>query len=1362
MSGFNLPKPLKMSGNLSENWKNFEQSLNIYLRASGQNNKSDDTKIAILLNCIGDDGLKTYNNFQFNGEETYVEVINKFKEVCNPKKNILFCRHKFYERSQKMDEPFDSFLIDVQTLARDCEFSDEKEIVRDRLVFGSADNETKQKIITSEKATLDEVIKLFKIAEMEKMQAISVCHTKYVDKIKKSSNSDKIKKSAPQENVNCRWCGKTHAKDKNKCPARGKKCSKCGLENHFASVCKTKVKKNVVKEINVENDYFCESVSNLKVINAISWYEKVEVENMLINFKLDTGSDVNLVPKNLFDVICHKSKRQININHNASVNLEAYNGTKIKVIGETYLNVIVKNVQSTVKFIIVDNNFTPILGLKTCIQFNLIRRADEIKKLNQKYLTKDDILGEYNDVFTGIGKFSKEYSIKMKKDAIPCSNPPHRVPLKIKDKLKDELRRLCDLDVMYKTEEPVEWVNNLVIVEKPDHSLRLCLDPKHLNNAIVKDYFEIPKIEDLAAKLKSSKYFSVLDLKDSFWQIPLDKVSSKYCTFSTPFGLYSFRRLPFGLNISAEVFQKYLTENFEDIQGVNIYIDDLLIYADTIEAHNDILKKVLDRARSLNIKFNKRKFQFLLREIKYLGHTFGHGEVKPDDEKIEAIKEYDVPNDKKSLQRFLGVVNYLRNFIPNLAEKTYPLRLLLKKNVEFVWEKSVHGNIFDELKMLICNTPVLKNFNPDSDIIIQTDSSKNAIGCVLIQDGHPVCFASKSLTDCEINYGQVDKEFLAILFALKKFHNYVYGKSVVVQTDHKPLVSLMNKDIWKIPSTRLQRIKLKISIYDIKVIFVPGNKMIIADAISRASSRAKVEETDESLNNVVHSVNVSNEIIEQIKQCTLIDPILCKIKNFCLNGWPKSMSKCEKEIKQFFQMKDLIYLENDLIFLDNKIVIPKSLTKMIIKVVHKTHFGIYKTTERIRSLFYWSKMNIEIKNFVENCEICKKFSNKNPKEPMLLEKPCDYPFQKVATDILDYAGEQYLVVVDYYSKWLDLVKIKFKDSKTLIGIFKQIFSIHGIPEILRADNMPFGSFEFQEFAKSWNFKIVTSSPYYPRGNAMAEKGVNIAKNLLKRSKQENVDIKLLLLEYRNTPVLNSKYSPSELLFSRKTRTTLPIHSNQLKQKIVPNFENVQNNKNRLNKKYYDKNSKPRNLNLQKGQKIYYQNDKIWLIGKFIKYGDTPRTIVFYDVNNKIKRRNSIHIKISNEHINLEKFESVCSFKPMENEKESIYFSNQRTIIPEEDENEEEAVVQNNEEIGERGEIETNDSVKQDSDVQNKQDYQTKDCESDDGRNEQDCESDEGQDEQDYQTANEQDSDHGQNEHSVRVKKKPAYLKDYIL
>lgn len=178
------------------------------------------------------------------------------------------------------------------------------------------------------------------------------------------------------------------------------------------------------------------------------------------------------------------------------------------------------------------------------------------------------------------------------------------------------------------------------------------------------------------------------------------------------------------------------------------------------------------------------------------------------------------------------------------------LHQLFLKNSEFIWEESIHGKTFNELKALICNAPVLKFFNPD-DEIIQTDSSKSAIGCVLMQNNHPVSYASKSLTDTEINYGQIDKEFIAILFALKKFHNFVYGRHVIIQTDHKPLVSLMNKDICKIPSSRLQKIKLKIRIYDISVYFVPGNKMYIADAISRASSKAEKVETDESLNHVI-------------------------------------------------------------------------------------------------------------------------------------------------------------------------------------------------------------------------------------------------------------------------------------------------------------------------------------------------------------------------------------------------------------------------------------------------------------------------------------------------------------------------------
>ncbi|XP_015375894.1 PREDICTED: uncharacterized protein K02A2.6-like, partial [Diuraphis noxia] len=292
---------------------------------------------------------------------------------------------------------------------------------------------------------------------------------------------------------------------------------------------------------------------------------------------------------------------------NKSINVEAYGGTNIEVIGITKLKMKVlnnKNTMSHEHFIVATNDAVSILGLETFLKLKLINRTQ--------------------DVFRGVGCFKNPYSIKLKENHTPVSKPPHRVPIKVKEKLREELSRLTELGIISKINEPTSWVNKIVIVEKPNGSIRICLDPKDLNMAIKKKYFSLPTLNDLSAELGKSKIFSCLDLKDGFFHVLLDKKSSEYCTFSTIYGCYSFNRLPFGISVAAEVFQKYNTELFIDIKGVFIYVDDILIHAETEEEHNKILIEVLERARANNIKFSE-------------------GKIKPDNSRISAIENYDQP-----------------------------------------------------------------------------------------------------------------------------------------------------------------------------------------------------------------------------------------------------------------------------------------------------------------------------------------------------------------------------------------------------------------------------------------------------------------------------------------------------------------------------------------------------------------------------------------------------------------------------------------------------------------------------------------------------------------------------------------------
>ena len=446
------------------------------------------------------------------------------------------------------------------------------------------------------------------------------------------------------------------------------------------------------------------------------------------------------------------------------------------------------------------------MELPTCIQLDVIRRVDTFTRPVEE-LPSDGILAEYADVFTGLGCFPGEHHIVIDTNVTPVIHAPRRVPLSLQPKLKQTLEAMVKTGTIVKRDEPTDWVSSLLLVEKPNGKIRLCLDSTDLNRAIKREHYAIPTSEDVIVKLHGTKIFTVIDMKDAFWQIKLDNYSSRLCTFNTPFGRFSFCRLPFGIKSASEVLQKRNIELFGDIPGVRIIFDDLLIAAHDEAEHDVIFRTVLERARRYNARFNSDKLQFKVKKVKYVGIQIAADGIRPDPDKVSAIVNMDIPADVKAVQRFLGTVTYLSKFIPNFSSITEPLRALIKSDMPWTWTETQQA-AFDKLKQLVVVSPVLRYFDTSKPAVIQTDASSTGLGSCLMQDGAPIVFASRVLTDCKTRYAQIEKEMLAIVFACEKFSRYIYGQLVTVQSDHKPLQSVFTKSIAATP--RLQCMLLRL------------------------------------------------------------------------------------------------------------------------------------------------------------------------------------------------------------------------------------------------------------------------------------------------------------------------------------------------------------------------------------------------------------------------------------------------------------------------------------------------------------------------------------------------------------------------
>ncbi|RXN06058.1 Transposon Ty3-I Gag-Pol [Labeo rohita] len=716
--------------------------------------------------------------------------------------------------------------------------------------------------------------------------------------------------------------------------------------------------------------------------------------------------------------------------------------------------------------------------------------------------------------------------------------------------MKETLQDLVCRSVISPVTETTEWVNSLAITEKKNGSLRVCLDPRDLNKAIKRQHHSIPTPDEVCSNLAGKSIFTILDEKDGYWQIKLDEPSSKLCTFNSPWGRYCFRRLPFGIRSASEVFQQKNCETFGDIQGVHIIADDMIIAASSEQEHDEILDKVMERAKAAKMRFNGEKIQFKVKTVKYMGHIITPEGLRPDEAKVKAITDMPPPEDKQALQRLLGMTKYLAQYIPKEASLTAPLRQLLRKDAVWQWNPH-HSTASENLKSALTKAPVLRFYDHKKPLTIQADSSKDGLGACLLQEGHPVCYASRALTDTEQRYAQIEKELLAILFAARKFHQYRYGRTVMVQSDHKPLENIMQKQLCKAPA-RLQRMLLQLQKYELNIAYTPGKHMHIADMLSRATVGSEADDSGDLYDEkVVHGLEatdaLSPQTLQQLKEATVADQVLQDLCEKVETGWPQRRRSVNSNLHSYWPMRHKISVQNGIVMAGDKIIIPHSFRKAILEKLHIAHQGMQRTKAKARKSLYWPGMAQDIEMMVEKCAPCQQLQPWQQKEPLITHDVPELPWMKVGADIFELRGQSYLLLVDYLTKYPEVLNIPDKSAHTVIQKMKSVFARHGIPKELVSDNVPFASYEMQAFAALWDVKLTFSSPGYPQSNGLAERAIKTVKHALKKALQTGTDPHLVLLSLRNTPVTGLNESPAQMLMGRVLRSTIPCSSAVLQQ-----------------------------------------------------------------------------------------------------------------------------------------------------------------------------------------------------------------------
>ena len=466
--------------------------------------------------------------------------------------------------------------------------------------------------------------------------------------------------------------------------------------------------------------------------------------------------------------------------------------------------------------------------------------------VNRFPLTKQDILSQYSSCFEGIGRFPGDpYKFHLKPDHKPARHAPRKVPVHLETAFKEEIDSLVSQGILEEVKEHTDWVDSYVIVEKdtgnshaPNHTvkkkLRICLDPRDLNEALEREPYHTRSVDEITAKLQDMTVFTIVDFKKGYWMVVLHPDSRKLTCMALPFGRFQWTHLPMGTVVAQDIFQSKLDTIFIGMEGVTGIADDMIIAGKDEMEHDRNFLAFMEKCMENNLTLNVMKIQFKQSQVSFYGHVWSKNGISPDPKKIQALKHMEFPPDKETMRSFLGMINYLNRYSVLSAHLAALLSSLTHQATDYKPGKT-HMENFQRLKMEISNMKALPYFDTSAETTLQTDGSKKGLGACLIQNGKVVCYASRGLTKTEQNYQNLEREALGTIWGMEKFHYFLYGKEFTLETDQKPFVSIYKKHMVDI-SPRVQRLIVRSFPYQpFSVIYKRGKDIPVADALSRVT-----------------------------------------------------------------------------------------------------------------------------------------------------------------------------------------------------------------------------------------------------------------------------------------------------------------------------------------------------------------------------------------------------------------------------------------------------------------------------------------------------------------------------------------------
>ncbi|UYV80805.1 K02A2.6-like, partial [Cordylochernes scorpioides] len=1070
----------------------------------------------------------------------YEEMLTILTGHFCPKPNVIVQRYHFNKHNQG-NEPIATYIAELRRLSENCEFVDLDDRLRDRLLCGLKKESLVKRLLSEKDLTFEKAIDIALCDESASANASVLMETTPdVNILRKASRAEPPKFKSGKVNfkefkkmnnkIICIRCKGNHMP--NVCKFRNAKCFKCGKIGHLQKACLTRVKKfEYLNRSNSDTYLHCigtESLSN-------PFYIMVKLDNHDVAMLIDSGSAYSLLNKETFLKYWRVTQLE-----KSEVLLKTWSSSNVKISGKLFVKAKVTNGFKKLSILVADGLGPNILGRQWFEAFRL--RIDFFNHIETNPFSSEfeEVFKQEIDAYNG-----PLIHIDIPENAEPKFVKARTVPFALRELVDEKLKSLEEQGVV----EPVKftkWASPIVTVLKNDGTIRICHDYKSRVNLYSNpDKYPLPTIPQLLDRLRGGRVFTKLDMAQAYQQLKVDETSAEILAINTPRGLYKVKRLPFGLNSAVGTFQRFMDTLLSGIDGVAVYLDDVLISGRDCDDLKIKTEKVLLRFRESGLCLKKEKCHFYVPEIEFLGMIIDHKGINPSEEKLRAIKDARPPSNKRELMSFLGLLNYYERFLNNKATVAEPLHRLLDSNSPWKWNKE-HQRSFAEVKNLISSKSVLAHFNEDLPILVNCDASEYGVGAILSQIDHgverPVVFASRTLNKTERRYAVIDKEALAVIFGVSKFSQYLLGRKFKILTDHKPLVGIFNpkKPIPQVLSPRMLRWCLTLAAYTYSIEYKPGKVNCNADALSRLP----LNECPSVVPNPSEVFFIESEHAainsSEVAKLTNKDPILSKVKFWAMNGWPER--KVDDKFRDFVSKSSEISVHKDCLLWGSRVIIPERLRKYILNLLHDTHMGIVGTKALARELCWWPKMDRDIERMISSCAVCLSCSHDPPKTDVY---PWIWPSRPWSRLHIDHAGpfqgKLLLVVVDAYSKWIEAKIVSTTSTETTINCLKEIFATHGLPDVIVSDNgTSFTSELFRTFLKRNGVRHILCAPYHAASNGQVERAIQTLKNLLRKNSSGNWTTRLSrsLLSMRIAINSTTQKSPAQLLMNRNLKSLI--------------------------------------------------------------------------------------------------------------------------------------------------------------------------------------------------------------------------------